>query len=109
MVRDAGGITRGQLTARIADIYGWAFSSGPLDDSASHATIPPVKGVQALMQRVGARGHATFGGRLAPDAKGYPASMLAKKRAGAWRDPAEVRAWATAIAAELRHDPGTPA
>src|SRR6185437_911515 len=55
------------------------FSSGPLDDSAVQRDIPPVKGVQALMAKVGARGHATFGGRLAPDAKGFPASSMAKK------------------------------
>jgi len=80
------------------------FSSGPLDDSASYTTIPPVKGVQSLMRRVGARGHATFGGRLAADAKGFPASAMAKKRAGDWRDPADVRAWTDTVAADLRHD-----
>ena len=32
------------------------FSSGPLDDSATKNDIPPVKGVQALMERVGVRG-----------------------------------------------------
>ena len=54
------------------------FSSGPLDDSATKKDIPPVKRVQALMERVGARGHVTFGGRLSPDAKGFPASAMAK-------------------------------
>jgi menaquinone-dependent protoporphyrinogen oxidase len=78
------------------------FSSGPLDDSASHSDIPPVKGVQALMDAVGARGHATFGGRLAPDVKGFPASAMAKKQAGDWRDPKQVREWTMAIAAQLR-------
>ncbi|MGZ4459363.1 MAG: flavodoxin domain-containing protein, partial [Nocardioidaceae bacterium] len=53
------------------------FSSGPLDDSATREVIPPVEGVQALMERVGARGHITFGGRLSPDAKGFPASAMA--------------------------------
>ena len=80
------------------------FSSGPLDDSASHTAIQPVKGVQALMQRVNARDHTTFGGRLAPDAKGYPASVMAKKRAGDWRDPAQVRTWTHSIATQLSHD-----
>ncbi len=80
----------------------WLFSSGPLDDSASRKDIPPVSGVQALMERIGARGHVTFGGRLAPDAKGFPASAMAKKRSGDWRDPAQVREWTHAVAAELR-------
>ena len=80
------------------------FSSGPLDDSASRTAIPPVKGVQALMQRVNARDHATFGGRLTPDAKGFPASAMAKRVAGDWRDPAQVRTWAHSIATQLSHD-----
>jgi menaquinone-dependent protoporphyrinogen oxidase len=80
------------------------FSSGPLDDSASRNDIPPVKGVQALMARVGARGHVTFGGRLAPDAKGFPASAMAKKQAGDWRDPAQVRQWTQTVVTQLRGD-----
>jgi menaquinone-dependent protoporphyrinogen oxidase len=78
------------------------FSSGPLDDSASRTNIPPVRGVKALMERVGARGHVTFGGRLAPDAKGFPASAMAKKRAGDWRDAAQTLAWAGSIASQLQ-------
>jgi menaquinone-dependent protoporphyrinogen oxidase len=54
------------------------FSSGPLDDSAARGDIPPVKGARALMERTGARGHVTFGGRLSPDATGFPASAMAK-------------------------------
>jgi len=30
--------------------------------------------VAVLMERVGARGHVTFGGRLSADAKGFPAA-----------------------------------
>ena len=78
------------------------FSSGPLDASATQKDIPPVKGVGKLMRRVGARGHATFGGRLTPDAKGFPASAMAKKQSGDWRDPAQVRAWTATIAPGLR-------
>src|SRR6266581_4840045 len=67
----------------------WLFISGPLDDSATTGEIAPIAQVQDLLQRVGARGHATFGGRLAPDAKGLPASAMAKTRPA--RDP-ELRA-----------------
>jgi menaquinone-dependent protoporphyrinogen oxidase len=80
----------------------WFFSSGPLDDSAAGQVIPPVKGVEELMRRVGARGHATFGGRLAADAKGFPASAMAKTRAGDGRDPAAVRTWAHQVAQQLQ-------
>jgi menaquinone-dependent protoporphyrinogen oxidase len=81
------------------------FSSGPLDDSATQQEIPPVKGVQALMAKVGARRHVTFGGRLTADATGFPASAMAKKNAGDWRDPAHVRAWVHEVAADLRSQP----
>jgi menaquinone-dependent protoporphyrinogen oxidase len=80
------------------------FSSGPLDDSAGRRDIPPVSGVSALMERAGARGHVTFGGRLTPDAKGFPASAMAKSRAGDWRDPERVRDWTRTVAAQLRSE-----
>ncbi len=80
------------------------FSSGPLDDSATERDIPPVKGVQALMDRVGARGHVTFGGRLSAHARGFPASAMAKKQSGDWRDPMQARSWARSVSAELVAD-----
>jgi menaquinone-dependent protoporphyrinogen oxidase len=83
----------------------WLFSSGPLDDSASAHEIPPIPQVQELIGHLGARGHATFGGRLAPDAKGAIAGSMAKKQAGDWRAPERIDAWARAIAADLRADP----
>ena len=78
------------------------FSSGPLDDSAGKGDIAPVKGVQALMDRVGGRGHVTFGGRLSPDARGFPARAMAKKLSGDWRDAGKVREWVRTIAVDLR-------
>ena len=68
----------------------WLFSSGPLDNSADVRSIPPVKDVAVLMERVGALGHATFGGKLPADAKGFPASAMAKEHAGDWRNPDRV-------------------
>jgi len=91
-------------TAELRQRPVYLFSSGPLDDSASRGDIPPVKGVKALMERVGAQGHVTFGGRLAPDARGFPASAMAKKNAGDWRDPAHVRDWTRTVASQLRSD-----
>jgi menaquinone-dependent protoporphyrinogen oxidase len=79
----------------------WFFSSGPLDPGAAEHEIPPVAQVSSLMQCVGARGHATFGGRLAPDAKGFPARAMAKKNAGDWRDAQQIWSWANQIADEL--------
>ena len=80
------------------------FSSGPLDDSATERDIPPVKGVQAMMDRVGAKGHVTFGGRLSAHARGFPASAMAKKQSGDWRDPMQARSWARSVSAELLAD-----
>jgi menaquinone-dependent protoporphyrinogen oxidase len=79
----------------------WLASSGPLDDSAATTEIPPVRQVSKLMGLVNARGHATFGGTLAPDAKGFLARTMAKRRSGDWRDAAHVQRWAATVASEL--------
>jgi menaquinone-dependent protoporphyrinogen oxidase len=79
----------------------WFFSSGPLDDSAERQEIPPTQSVSKLIERVRARGHVTFGGRLAPDARGFPASAMARTRAGDWRSREHIRAWAIGIARTL--------
>lgn len=71
----------------------WLFSSGPLDDSALHSSIRPVPFVSKAIQRTGAIGHMTFGGRLAEDTHGMSA--------GDWRHPGQVKDWACDIAAEL--------
>jgi hypothetical protein len=54
--------------------------------------------VAALMARIGARDHALFGGRLARDAQGFPASAMAKTHAGDWRDFEQIREWARVVA-----------
>jgi menaquinone-dependent protoporphyrinogen oxidase len=86
----------------------WLFSSGPLDDSANAATLPPTRQVAKLMTRIGARGHATFGGRLTPDAKGFIATAMAKKHAGDWRDWQKIRTWAHDVAHELLDEEAQP-
>jgi hypothetical protein len=87
----------------------WLFSSGPLDDSADRGNIPPTRQVAVLAERIGAKGHATFGGRLERNATGFPASAMAKTSGGDWRNPDRIRAWATTIATELATAaPGTP-
>jgi menaquinone-dependent protoporphyrinogen oxidase len=81
----------------------WCVSSGPLDDSATTKEIPPVKQVASVMAATGARGHLTIGGRLEPDAKGFPASAMAKKSSGDWRDRDQIRRWVTLVVGDLRH------
>lgn len=79
----------------------WLVSSGPLDDSAERQDIPPTKQVQRLVDAVGARGHVTFGGRLARDVRGFPASAMAKTKAGDWRNPAHVARWVETVVHQL--------
>ncbi len=71
----------------------WIFSSGPLDDSALEEDIPPIKSVQKLIDRVRARGHVTFGGRLENESRGLPV--------GDWRNAGHVRRWAEEIDRDL--------
>jgi menaquinone-dependent protoporphyrinogen oxidase len=71
----------------------WFFSSGPLDDSADRADIPPTRQVAVLAERIGAKGHVTFGGRLERNATGFPASSMAKTGSGDWRHPERIRGW----------------
>lgn len=81
----------------------WLFSSGPLDDSAERTMIPPTDQVSVIAEQIGAKGHVTFGGRLATDVRGFPARALAKEYAGDWRNPELIRSWADQLAAELPH------
>jgi menaquinone-dependent protoporphyrinogen oxidase len=87
----------------------WFFSSGPLDDSADRQDIPAPSQITILAERVGAKGHVTFGGRLERDARGFPARAMAKTSSGDWRNPQRIRAWASELAAALpTASPGTP-
>ncbi len=96
-------------TAELRKLPVWFFSSGPLDDSAERGDIPATSQVGVLAERVGARAHVTFGGRLEPDAEGFPASAMAKTMSGDWRNPERIRAWAGEVADELPGaGPGTP-
>jgi menaquinone-dependent protoporphyrinogen oxidase len=79
----------------------WLVASGPLDDTARAGQVAPVRHVAKLVDSVAARGQATFGGRLEPDAHGFPASAMAKKRSGDWRDPGQVRDFAATVALSL--------
>lgn len=76
----------------------WLFSSGPLDESATAEDIPPVRSVRKAMERIEARGHMTFGGRLLPGSK----SALP---VGDWRDRSHVDRWVKQIVDELTSSP----
>lgn len=93
--RDAVRLVRGQRRS-LASPPVWLFGSGPLGDEAA-TTAPqrrPVAGVARLMRTVDARGHRTFGARLA---SGFPASAMARTNSRDWRKPEEVDQWVAEI------------
>lgn len=81
----------------------WLFSSGPIGD-------PPkpdeeLVEIAPMVERIGARGHRTFPGRLDPPALGFvERAVTAALRAphGDFRDFTEIRAWAADIASALK-------
>jgi menaquinone-dependent protoporphyrinogen oxidase len=95
-----------RFAAQLATLPVWLFSSGPLDDSAEQGEVPPVPQVDAVLQAVGARGHATFGGRISDEAHnwlGLEGHRLAEAgHGGDFRNPARIRGWAREIAEAVR-------
>ncbi|MEU6849430.1 flavodoxin domain-containing protein [Actinacidiphila alni] len=80
----------------------WLFSSGPLDDSAAVGDLPAPAGVVRLADRIDARTHIIFGGRLNDGARGFIARQILRQgRGGDFRDRARIREWAHAVADEL--------
>lgn len=95
--RDARRFVR-RHTRALGAVPVWLVASGPLDSSADDGSVPDVPQVAAAAAAVVARGTVTFGGRLAEDATGFPASAMARNgRAGDWRNPDRVRAWAAGV------------
>ena len=87
----------------------WLFSSGPTGGSTeaeaalegvrrSATDSPAPKAVAQRMARLGARGHATFAGKVGDDMDGFFERWIPK---GDWRDFEAVVGWADAIDAEL--------
>ncbi|MGW6530367.1 flavodoxin domain-containing protein [Streptomyces venezuelae] len=77
----------------------WLFSSGPLDATASQREIPPVRGVKAVLSRLDAVEHRTFGGCLEKGAKGFIARKIVDSgKGGDFRDFTEIERWARRIA-----------
>jgi menaquinone-dependent protoporphyrinogen oxidase len=97
---DARSLIRRQAE-KLRQLPVWLVASGPLDDSAVTREIRPVRHVVQAAARIGARGQVTFGGRLAPDATGFLAAAMAKKRSGDWRDPVQVKAWTSQVVESL--------
>ncbi|MEV8098532.1 flavodoxin domain-containing protein [Kitasatospora sp. NPDC085879] len=81
----------------------WLFSSGPVDSSAEQHEIPPVAQVAKELERLGARGHVTFGGSVTAETPGLVArGMVRHEKGGDFRNPEHIRRWAREIGAALR-------
>src|SRR5690606_34276561 len=82
----------------------WVFSSGPTGDPAEDdAAWEEPKRTIAKAEKLGARDHVVFGGRISPES-GRMAKAMAENTPEEYRDRrdwAEIRSWAAGIAAEL--------
>ena len=83
----------------------WVFSSGPVGDPAEddNAWTEPRKTI-ARAERLGARGHVVFGGRVPIDS-GWAHRAMAENTPPEYRDRRdwdEISRWAQGIASELR-------
>jgi menaquinone-dependent protoporphyrinogen oxidase len=83
----------------------WVFSSGPVGDPEQDNpdwAEPPR--IVDRVERLGGRGHVVFGGRLPPEPRGPIEKAMVKNTPPRFRDRRdwdEIRAWSTAVAAEL--------
>ena len=91
----------------------WLFSSGPTGGSAdaeaqvvkakgSPANFPMTRSVERHFKRIGARGHATFPGKVGDNFKGFWAKWIPK---GDWRDFDAIADWTRGIAVALERAP----
>ena len=100
-LRDATRFARRHRQA-LRELPVWLFSSGPLDSSAAERDVPPGPGAVRIADGLDAVGHATFGGRLVPGARGLVARLiLSTGKGGDFRDRDQVRDWARHIAATV--------
>ena len=84
----------------------WVFSSGPTgkpDDSADTSWSEPPRIVEHV-ERLGARGHVVFGGRVPAQPRGPIQRAMVEGCPPEFRDRRdwdEIRAWAAGVASEL--------
>jgi menaquinone-dependent protoporphyrinogen oxidase len=77
----------------------WLFSSGPIGEPPQPVQDP--QGIAQLVERIHARGHRTFPGRLDPDRLGLGERVIVgmlRAPKGDFRDFPQVTAWAGEIA-----------
>jgi len=90
---------------QLAALPFWIFSSGPVGDPNDDdpAWTEPAK-VVAKAEELGVRGHVVFGGRVPLDPHGPIEKAMVENTPPQFRDRRDweqIRAWSTAVAAEL--------
>lgn len=90
----------------LAQLPLWIFSSGPTGDPArdNPAWTEPRRTI-AQAERVGARDHVVFGGRVPAEPHGFAERGMVEGTPPEWRDRRDwdaIRAWARGIADDLR-------
>lgn len=90
----------------LAQLPLWIFSSGPTGDPSrdNPAWAEPKRTIEQA-ERLGARDHAVFGGRVPAEPHGFAERGMAENTPAEWRDRRDwdaIRAWARGIADELR-------
>lgn len=93
----------------LAELPFWVFSSGPTGDPAEDdAAWQEPKRTIAKAEKLGARDHVVFGGRISAES-GRMARSMAEGTPEEYRDRRdwdEIRSWAGGIAEELEPDAG---
>lgn len=98
---EARGLTA-RLRSQLLERPVWLFSSGPVGDPP----VPAGKQAQgdAVRERIGARGHEVFAGRIEPARLTLPERAVVRvlhAPGGDYRDWDHVRSWASTVAADL--------
>ena len=89
----------------------WVFSSGPLGEPGNNETPPEwtqPPGIVEKVERLGAREHVVFGGRLPVDSRLPAHRAMVEGTPPEYRDMRDwdaIRAWAAGIAAQLQPAP----
>ncbi|MGZ4304658.1 MAG: flavodoxin domain-containing protein [Solirubrobacteraceae bacterium] len=102
--------------AVLASMPWWVFSSGPVgepkpDDPEATAWLEPPK-IMVEVERLGAREHVVFGGRVPVDPRNFIERAMVKNTPAEFADRRnweEIAAWAARIAAQLEQGSGIPA
>jgi menaquinone-dependent protoporphyrinogen oxidase len=86
----------------------WLFSSGPFGAVEEHPTAPTPAVAEKLVERLGAREHVMFGGRVPTDPRNFVERAVVKNTPPRHRDArdwAAIEEWARGVAAQVGAQP----